>query len=450
MGIFSKSRAGGFMDEIRCDEQSYLIWKWHPTGARRGENNRENAIRWGSSLRVKEGSIAVFVHSDAHGIIQDFIEGPFDKILETDNLPILASVLGLAYAGGTPFQAEIYFINLAKIIQIKFAVPFFDVYDPRFLDFGVPVAVRGTLTFQISDYREFIKLHSLNHFSIDDFQTQIKDVVISQIKNIVSNAPLEYNIPVIQLERKIDQISEKVKPILEKRLREDFAISVSGIDISAIDVDKRSDGYLQLKGVTQDVSTATIKAQSDANVKNIHDMQRINAENIEETMRIQREEAQYAQRKATQTTHFAAYQVETQRDVGVAGAQALGHSGTPGSNGIPGDGNSLASMVAGMSIGGAMGQNIAGLINNTMAGTVQTPSPGTVPPPIPVSAYHVVVNGQATGPHNLTILAQMISSGSFMRSSLVWKQGMATWAAAETVQELQELFENTSSVPPIP
>ena len=26
MGLFGKPKAGGFMDEIRCDEQSYLIW----------------------------------------------------------------------------------------------------------------------------------------------------------------------------------------------------------------------------------------------------------------------------------------------------------------------------------------------------------------------------------------------------------------------------------------
>lgn len=63
MGFFSKTRSGSsFMDEIRCDEPSYLIWKWHPAGTRTGEANRENAIRWGSSLRVKDGEVAVFVY----------------------------------------------------------------------------------------------------------------------------------------------------------------------------------------------------------------------------------------------------------------------------------------------------------------------------------------------------------------------------------------------------
>ena len=62
MGLFDRNkRTGGFMDEIRCDEPNYLIWKWHPSGSQPGENQRENSIRWGSSLRVKDGEVAVLM-----------------------------------------------------------------------------------------------------------------------------------------------------------------------------------------------------------------------------------------------------------------------------------------------------------------------------------------------------------------------------------------------------
>ena len=75
MALFGKPKAGGFMDEIRCDEQSFLIWKWRPNGADLGNNNRENAIRWGSSLRVRDGEVAVFVFFQPNGIMEDFIAG---------------------------------------------------------------------------------------------------------------------------------------------------------------------------------------------------------------------------------------------------------------------------------------------------------------------------------------------------------------------------------------
>ncbi len=452
MSLFDRrKRNGGFMDEIRCDEPSYLIWKWHPAGVQLGEGNRENAIRWGSSLRVKDGEVAVFVYSQGNGIMQEYIEGPCDMILNTANLPILASIVGLAYEGGTPFQAEVYFINLARIIQVKFGVPFFDVYDPRFADFGVPVAVRGTVSFSIADYREFIKLHRLSNFNFDDFQRQIRDAVNRYVKDCVANAPASHNIPVIQIETKTSQINDAVEYDISERLKENFGVTVSGIDIGAIEIDKSSEGYRQLMSVTKELAGATAKAEAEARIKDIAAKQRIEAENYEETLRIQREEGQYAQHKQTQSANFAAFQVEKQAEVGVAGANALGQMGANGAGNVNlgggGDGFNMAAMMANMAVGGAVGQNIAGAMNNMMGGINQQTATGAVPPPIPTVAFHVAVNGQATGPFDISVLAQMATSGQLTADSLVWKSGMAQWAKAGTVDELKNLF---STMPPIP
>ena len=88
MSLFKK-KDGGLTDVIRCDEPEYLIWKWHPAGVQPSMGKRENEIRWGSALRVKEGSVAVFVHNYNNMIAQDYIEGPADCILETSNFPVL-------------------------------------------------------------------------------------------------------------------------------------------------------------------------------------------------------------------------------------------------------------------------------------------------------------------------------------------------------------------------
>jgi len=448
MAVFGK-KEGGLMDVIRCDEESYLIWKWRPAGADVNETKKENAIRWGSSLRVKDGEVAVFVYKQKDGAMQDFIEGPFDETIKTANFPILASIVGIAFGGGTPFQAEIYFINLAGIIQIKFGVPYFDVFDPRFLDFAVPVAVRGTISFKIADFKAFIKLHRLINFDLEAFKSQILDAVKKYVKGVVTNIPSENGIPVIQLERKILQINEIIEAYLKPRLQNDFGVLVSALDIGAIEADKESEGYQSLMSVTKDITAQTTQTQAAVNVKNMMDMQQINADNMEATLAIQREEMQHAQRMQTDAANFAVHQLNQQTDVAKAGAEALGQMGAGGAiNMGAGGGMNPAAMMTGMAMGGAMGQQMANMMGNMTQGINQPPA-GVMPPPPPIVQYNIAVNGQSTGPYTFDQLKQMAAQGQFTPQSLIWKQGMSGWSTAGTVAELLPIFAQTTP-PPVP
>lgn len=444
MGLFGnkeKHNEGGLLDVIRCDEKEYLIWKWRPAGEEVNTTKKENAIRYGSSMRVKDGEVAVFVYPGENGN-QDFIEGPFDQTIKTGNFPVLAGIVGAAFGGVSPFQAEIYFINLAGLIQTRFAVPFFDVADPRFLDYAVPVAVRGDIRFKITDYKEFIKLHRLINFDLEDFKSQIKSAVSKYVKGVVANIPAEKGIPVIQLERKIGEINDSVEESLKKRLQNEFGITVSSVDIDAIDIDKTSDGYNQLKAVTQDITSQTIQRQTNANLTN-----------MEETLRIQREGMVQAQRLQNESANLSAFQMEKQAEVSVEGAKAFGQMGENGAGNLNlggGLGMNPAGMMAGMAMGSAIGQNMAGMVGGMMNGmNQQVPPQANNVPPVPGNdSYHLAVNGTSTGPYTLSVLSTMAANGQFTKESLVWKSGMANWQAAGSISELAGLFAGT--VPPVP
>jgi hypothetical protein len=45
MALLGKKNEGGLMDVIRCDDESYLIWKWRPKGGDANDTKKENAIR---------------------------------------------------------------------------------------------------------------------------------------------------------------------------------------------------------------------------------------------------------------------------------------------------------------------------------------------------------------------------------------------------------------------
>lgn len=412
MGLFGNKEEGGLMDVIRCDEQEYLVWKWRPTGSA-NSTKKENAIRYGSSLRVKDGELAVFVYQQKDGSMHDFIVGPIDETIKTANFPILTSIVGSAFGGSSPFQAEIYFINLSGNVQINFGIPYFDVFDPRFPDLGVPCAVRGTLIFNLTDYKNFIKLNRLINFELDDLKKQIKDFFIRKAKSVIINIPSEASIPVMQLERKIDEISDFVKSKISAVLQEDFGINLKRLDIATIELDKEHEHYQQLKFSTADQQT----------------------KNIDEINRIQRKDIEMG----VEGKNFAVHQLNQQTDVLKTAAENLGQMSNVNLGG--GAGMNPAGMMMGMGIGGAMGNQMGGMMNYINQPQQQ------VPPPPPILAFHISLNGQQSGPFNLEQLKQYAQGGQFTKSHHVWKEGMAGWELASNVPDLGTVF---SVVPPPP
>jgi len=427
MGIFSNKQEGGLMDVIRCDEQEYLVWKWRPSGEP-NSTKKENAIRYGSSLRVKDGEMAVFFYQQNNGAIQDFIIGPHDQTIKTANFPVLTSIVGAAFGGNSPFQAEIYFINLSGNVQIKFGIPYFDVFDPRFPDLGVPCAVRGTMIFNITDYKNFIKLNRLINFSLEDFKNQVKDFFIRQAKSVVLNITSETGVPAMQLETKIDLISTYLKSKLSESLADDFGVNLKRIDIGTIELDKEHPHYQQLKKSTVDQQTKFIDAKTDIEIKNLDEM-----------MRIQRKEAELG----VEGRNINVHQLNIQGDVAKTAAESLGELGGTGTGG-DGSGINPAGMMAGMMMGGAVGSGMAGMMGNMMQGVNQ---PVQSPPPPPNSQYFIALSGQQSGPYSLLQLQQMVQNGSLTKNHHVWKQGMSEWLLATDEQEIAKLF---SSVPPPP
>ncbi len=463
------------MEIIRCDQQDYLIWKWRPEGYEANTTKKENSITYGSSLNVKDGELAVFVYKQSDGVQQDFIEGPYNDTIKTVNFPILSKLVGIAFGGASPFQAEVYYINLSGLIRLQFAIPYFDVFDSRVPDLPISVAVRGSFAFKITDYKNFIKLHRLSEFDLEKFKLEIKDTLSKYVKHVVINLTDEgcdgKVIPVVQLEKKIIQINEAIQSYVEPKLAEIFGVNLVTFDISNIEVDKECDGYQQLKQVTSDYSASMLKAQQEMNLFNMQETNRLKMEqlaeqqrmqlhNAEETLRMNREESQFAQHQQTEintynakmnieSANLGAFGIRSQTEIGVAGAAAIGKSGESGGQNVnlssQGGGFNPGAMVAGMAIGQTVGQGMASLIGNSINTVTQIPVQNFTKS----NVYNVAVNGVSTGPFAFDALREMSRTGQFTKQSLVWCAGMQDWQSAESVSELAVLFSNTAA-PPVP
>ncbi|MGM9837574.1 MAG: SPFH domain-containing protein [Paludibacteraceae bacterium] len=412
MGFFSKDE-GGIMDVIRCDEPDYLIWKWHPGNLPANSTKKENAIRWGSSLRVKDGEVAIFVYRQKNGTIQDVITGPYDEILKTDNLPVLSSILGLAYNGKSPFQAEVYFINTAGIIQIPFVIPYFSVYDPRFSDFSCPVAVRGKITFCMADYQRFIKLHRLIDFNLEQFSEQVTAGIKKYAKSFISNAPTKFNFPVIQIERFILELSDAMKTSLEKEMLDDFGIVLKRVDLSSINCDKESEEYQKLYKLTGKQKTKQVVFSTDMGmvtqaISGIDDLR-----DNRKRRQIERKNMERREKLSTET-EFLATHVVNSRMGGLF--QKLGFGSKYANERIASD------------------MQTAQVINGTGKKDTIT--------------FYAVVDGQQKGPFSITTIREMYDAGLVSGQTYFWKEGFPDWKHAVDIPELTSIF--APNVPPTP
>ena len=342
--------------------------------------------------------------------------------------------------------------NLSKGSQLNFAIPYFDVFDPRLQDYGVPVSVHGAVVYAIEDMDLFHSVNRNEGYSDETFKNKLRGQLTKFIKSVVSNAPSDAQIPVVQIERKIFEISELIQQRVTPQVEKLFGITIRSLDITGINVDKESRGYRELKALTADLEKERMMAQHNAQISNFNlnndlqqdmlkkqselnldamgrkqeldlggqeELQRMNLENQRETMRIQREEMQRASRLQTEQTFMGAHQANLNAGV-------LNNATDNGINAF-----------RQQTMGGA--PQMPG--QKGMGGAPQMPGMGTA---VPQVQYYIGINGQQYGPCDWNKLQQLVQQGQLTQQSYVWKNGMAQWEFAGNVAELAPLFQGTA------
>ena len=352
--------------------------------------------------------------------------------------------------------------NLSKGSQLNFAIPYFDVFDPRLQDYGVPVSVHGAVVYAIEDMDLFHSVNRNEGYSDETFKNKLRGQLTKFIKSVVSNAPSDAQIPVVQIERKIFEISELIQQRVTPQVEKLFGITIRSLDITGINVDKESRGYRELKALTADLEKERMMAQHNAQISNFNlnndlqqdmlkkqselnldamgrkqeldlggqeELQRMNLENQRETMRIQREEMQRASRLQTEQTFMGAHQANLNAGV-------LNNATDNGINAFR-----QQTMGSGMNNMGQMGGAPQMPGQKGMGGAPQMPGMGAT---VPQVQYYIGINGQQYGPCDWNKLQQLVQQGQLTQQSYVWKNGMAQWEFAGNVAELAPLFQGTA------
>ena len=122
------------IDVLKYDgPNNVLVWKWRSSS----NQSREVELRYGTQLVVNQSQEACFIKG---GQMLD-VFGPGTHTLSSKNLPILSTIIGLAFGGNSTFKAEIYYINKSVSMDAKFGLMPFNMIEPNF---RIPIPVTSS------------------------------------------------------------------------------------------------------------------------------------------------------------------------------------------------------------------------------------------------------------------------------------------------------------------
>ncbi|MGL4424194.1 MAG: SPFH domain-containing protein, partial [Gemmataceae bacterium] len=145
------------------------------------------------------------------------VKSPGMYTLDTNNMPILSTILGWKYGFESPFKCEVYFISTKRWNDQKWgtANPVM-VRDP---EFG-PVRLRafGTYSFRVSDPGTFLKelVATDPSFEAYEISAQFRNTIVSRIVDVIGTS----KIPMLDLAGNYEKLSTlalgKIGPELAK------------------------------------------------------------------------------------------------------------------------------------------------------------------------------------------------------------------------------------------
>lgn len=312
--------------------------------------------------------------------------------IQTGNIPLLTKLMSLPFGGDTPFQAEVWFINTLVKLDTKWGTPApIQVEDPKY-GIIVPMRAFGQYGFRISNPSIFLTtlLGAQSTLTDDQIKQYFRGKVISTIGTLIGKL-FNDSISFLNISSHLDNLSESAK-IKITPMMERFGIHLETFFFESISVPEDDPSYLKLKKIKEKSAEINVVGRD-------------------------------------------IYQFDKSMDVLKASASNEG----------------LAGLLTQSGMGAGMGMMMGAQIGQ-QAGNMMT----SMPPQFPVTPeiqYHVVVNGQQLGPLPITVLQQMVPTGTFTATSMVWHLGLAGWQQASTITSLLPLFSalpTPISPPPIP
>ena len=180
----------------------------------------------GDQLVVQEFQSAVFFRD---GKAYD-VFGPGRHTLATQNLPLLADLIGIVFGGQSPFRTTVYFVNMREFLNQAWGTPQPIVY--RDSDFGmVRLRAFGTYAFQVNDPQLFVNkvVGGQGLYTTDNIGEYLKSIIVNSLVPTMG----QLQTSVLDINQKYAQVRAGVMALTAPQFN-DLGVEVRDFNVQAI------------------------------------------------------------------------------------------------------------------------------------------------------------------------------------------------------------------------
>lgn len=222
-------------------------------------DRKDNVIKKGSSLTVRESQVAVFCDK---GKTADVFEAGTYK-LNTDSLPVVGGLLAWKYGFETPYKSEVYFVNVKEFTGIRWGT---SNPVPVQTEYGV-IRLRGygAYSFKITDPSLFLTAVAgmAERYRLDALCAALRALLVGSI----STAFATCGVGISDMTARYAELSAAVKDSVAARCDE-LGIAITAFDIENLsvppEVEKAVDESARLGMMRSNIDVYTKIAQADA------------------------------------------------------------------------------------------------------------------------------------------------------------------------------------------
>lgn len=222
------------IDRVKYDGPSdVFVWRWP-----------HDSLVWGTQVIVNQSQEALFFKN---GQALDLL-GAGRHTLKTANIPLLEHIVNLPFDNQSPFVAEIYYINKAVNMDMKWGtqepIP---ILEPVYNVF-VPVRAFGQFAIKIKDSKRFVTslVGTVQEFDQQQVLDYFRGHLMTHIKDYITEQVIKDKISLLQISRYLNEFSEAIKHEIKAEF-ERFGIEVVNFYLSSINIPQDDISVIKLK-----------------------------------------------------------------------------------------------------------------------------------------------------------------------------------------------------------